>query len=761
MNNLLRLLPLLMITILYTTVRADDFDNDTIFPTPSILKDNVAFWTMIYTDVSMKEGVIHDRDYPMAIYERLTANGRSKKVKHRKRVVSNALKRIATVPESEWSAFEKQIAERYFKSADSSDLSGAADRIRFQQGQKERFQEGLRRSGRYLDTIRSILTEYKVPLRLAYLPHVESSFNTEAYSKVGAAGLWQFMRGTGKIYGMRIDYTIDERRDPVKATEAAAKYLSSSYAELGTWPLAITSYNHGVYGMKRAVKQTGSRDIAVIIQNYKSRSFQFASSNFYGCFLAASAIADKYKKYFPGLTLYAPVSFNDFTISHYIGAEDFCSYLGIATEELMRYNPALRPSVFSKHKQLPKGYVLHIPSGKTLEEITTAYNAIPDSLKMSAPPRPQYYRVRRGDNLYAIANRLGVSIRELAYENNISKINRIRAGQVLRIPPKAGTPVVTTVAASKAPKPEKKEAAAETATVTEVAAATPPEVTDTRTAESTATEAATEIARAEAEATLPPEELAMVDTVKKSFWEKLKPQPSARAKQPVPDTPQPKQSAQAPLTDSLKEIAFAPAIVDQVESGNGKPRIAPEFDVSIYDLDAILSTGGTEAKIFVSVDETIGHYADWLGIPTWRIRKLNDMGRRSNIRIYQKLHIPIDRPDALEQFSAARLEYHMAIEEDFYAQYTIADVQPYKLKRGEALWDLCNSSENPLPLWLFRKYNRQLDLVRLPAGSEVWIPQVRERTEEEIRALLEAQPQQQLPRPQPHRPMLHDQQLTP
>ena len=709
----------------------------------------------------MKEGLLHDRDYPMVIFEKIVADGNSKTVKEHKKRIAAALTRLETVSQKDWNDTERRYAELYYKEADSSAMTGAADRVRFQQGQKERFIEGLKRSGMYLDTIRAILKSYHVPLRLAYLPHVESSFNTGAYSKVGAAGLWQFMRGTGKIFGMRIDYTIDERRDPVVATVGAAKYLSSSYAELGTWPLAITSYNHGVYGMKRAVNQTGSRDIAVIIRKYQSRSFQFASSNFYSCFLAASSIADNYRHYFPDLSLHVPVRYHDFTINHYIGAEDFCRYLGISGEQLMQLNPAIRPAAFSRHQQLPKGYVLHIPATKTFAEVTAAYARIPDSLKMSTPPRPQYYRVNRGDNLYAIANRLGVSVRELAYENNITRLNRIRAGQVLRVPPKAVAAAKVTARA--VPKPAA-ETAASSDTALKVAAALVPSAPDTAATESPVTEAATEIAQAEAEATLPPEELAMVDTVKKTFWEKLKPQPRIPARKTTPAVPS-KVEQPAPaavLTDSLKEIAFAPAIAEPVKTTAEKPGIAPDFDVSIYDLDAVLSSGGTNATIVVSVDETIGHYADWLGIPTWRIRKLNDMGRRSNIRINRKLHIPVDRPDALEQFAAARLEYHMAIEEDFYTQYTVGDVQPYKLKRGEALWDICNNNENPLPLWLFKKYNRQLDLGTLPAGTQVWIPQVRERTDEEIR-MLNQTASQKLPQPaiRPHHRPLHDQRLTP
>ncbi len=709
--------------------------NDPIFPTPSILKDNVAFWTKVYTEIPMGQGVLHDRDYPLVIFKKIAGESGSGNVKAERKRIVEALANIVSTPDSALTVFERQILELYKKYADSSAIPGAADRVRFQQGQTERFKEGLRRSGMYLDTIRAILRRYGVPERLAYLPHVESSFNTEAYSKVGAAGLWQFMRGTGKLYGMRIDYTIDERRDPVTATVAAAKYLSSSFEQLGTWPLAITSYNHGVYGMKRAVNKTGSRDIEVIIRKYDSRSFQFASSNFYSCFLAASAIAADHSRYFPDVKLLEPLAYHDFAIGHYIGADEFCMHTGIPRDMLIRLNPAIRPAVFAKHQKLPKGFAIHIPASRPLAEIAMAYGAIPDSLKMSAPPRPQYYRVNYGDNLYAIASRLGVSVQELAYENGITRLNRIRSGQVLRIPAKssAGAPEATVQTASVVPS---RTSTAPVTTPEVVRAAIPP--IPTTPAGAVTADAAAEIAQAEAEASVPPEEIAMSE---KETGRPPEVSMSAAASKKSGEprvTPSVSPLPQTPLSDSLKEIAFTPALVEPVKKNTEKPKIAPTFDVSIYDLDAVLSPVGTNAKITVSVDETIGHYADWLGIPTWRIRKLNDMGRRSNILINQKLLIPVDRADALEQFAAARLEYHMAIEEDFHSQYAVSDVVPHILRSGEALWDICNNSENPLPLWLFRKYNRHLDLNRLTAGSEVWIPQVNELTEEEIRNLQSA-----------------------
>lgn len=739
-------------------VSAEEGKEDPDFPTPAILKDNVAFWKKIYTEVSMQEGLIHDRDYPLVIFKKVTGSSRSKSVKAYRKKVTNALKRINSSPSSSWSAFDRSIVNLYLLHADSSALTGAADRVRFQLGQKERFIEGLKRSGKYLDTIRTILRSHKVPLRLAYLPHVESSFNTEAYSKVGAAGLWQFMRGTGKLYGMKISYTIDERRDPVIATDAAARYLSSSYKQLGTWPLAITSYNHGVYGMKRAVRQTGSKDLAVVIQKYKSRSFRFASSNFYSCFLAASSIADNYRNYFPNVTLYAPVKYQDFVLNHYVNADNLCHFLSITKKDLIHLNPAIRPAVFAKHQQLPKGYHLHVPADKSPKLLAAAYGNIPDSLKLSDPPRPQYYRVRRGDNLYAIARRLGVPIKELALENNISRINRIYAGQVLRVPPK---PVTTTIAMAQRANEKQVKVAPEKSIATASGSGLSPSEPE-ETADTTITDAVIEIARAEQEAVLAPEEVAInvpsKKVVKRQNKQTVHPEKSITKKKKNRPTP----PLETQLSDSLEEIAFTPALVEPVEKSLKKPRITQNFDVSIYDLDAVLSSAGNSAEIIVSVDETIGHYADWLGIPTWRIRRRNDMGRRSSIRINQRLDIPIDRPDALEQFASARLEYHMAIEEDFYSQFTVTDAVSHKLKRGEALWDICNNTDNPIPLWLLRKYNRHIDLNRLQAGVELWIPQIREKTDKEIQAYLSATGLNgSQPICQPHLPNLDTLKLVP
>ncbi len=644
------------------------------FPTPDIIKENVAFWKKIYTEVSLKDGLLHDRDYPLIIYKRITVNTEARV--HRKRIIKNEkakveaiLGRIQSMPKDKWSAQEKAIAKLYTSRGLEHKIASASNRIRFQRGQKDRFKEGLYRSGAYLDTISSILRHYNLPQELRFLPHVESSFLTSAYSKVGAAGLWQFMRSTGKSY-MTINYSIDERRDPILSTYAAAKLLSHNYSQLKSWPLAITAYNHGLYGMKRAVAQVGSNDIGVIIQKHKSRMFKFASKNFYSCFLAASEIAENPKHYFPDITFAPRLRYTSFTLDYFVKPSTLVSYLGVSKKKLRELNPGIRPVVFRQDKLIPKGVTVQIPITFSQTKITAGLTSIPDSLKVVTPPKPNYYRVRRGDNLYAIARRLGVSARSLALENNITRMNRIYAGQVLRVPgaPKEVTPKVI---AAKKKKPVKK----------------------------------------------------IVKKEKPATKEKVVVAP------PKKETVVAEKKEKASSTDTLQDIIMTYA---DAEPQTTTPRVqnSYKFDASIYALDVNQGPKTDRARIRITVDETLGHYAEWLDIATQRIRSINGMGRSSTIRINQKLLIPGSKSD-LDQFIQRRLEYHMALEEDFYSQYKVTGLRPKKVERGETLWQICNS-DGEVPLWLLKKYNRHIDIGQLYPNTQLWLPIIEEKSDKDL-----------------------------
>ncbi len=664
-----------------------------VFAVPDLLKDNVAFWKKVYTELSLTEGVLHDRDYPLVIYKQLdlrdrTVFAQSRYIESEKLALAKKLDNLKAQPESLWTREEKDIDRLLKEHAPANGLSGARERVRFQQGQKDRFREGLERSSAFIDTIRAIFVQRGIPPDLAYLPHVESSFNTEAYSKVGAAGLWQFMRGTGRLF-LKINYLIDERRDPIAATIAAARLLKQNYDQLQSWPLAITAYNHGVNGMKRAVETVRSRDLSTIITNYCSPSFQFASKNFYACFLAASDIAKHPDAYFTGVHFAPKYEFKAITLPSFMKPAVVCRYLNLSQKTLMEYNPALRPVVFFQQKQIPSGFTIRIPAGIKQPEAEKVLAGVPDSLKSETPERSQYYSVQRGDNLYTIAARMDVPVNRLALENNITRGDRIYAGQVLRVP----------------------------------SAAQPAEVAPGQPESTTVAENLAQVGPVS-----PPAEPVPVSSVKKQVRLKAgKPQPAVAE---TAAAPKPSSPPAETISDSLRDVAMAKADTLPEFSKGGTPAVIPAFDVSSYNLEATLSPAGDIARIKVSVDETVGHYADWLGVPAVRIREMNRLGPRSEIRINGLLSIPAD-PEQLARFVKARLEYHMAIEEDFYTRYKVADVRQKIVKRGEALWSMCNEQDQ-IPLWLFAKYNKNTDLSMLMPGTRVWIPVIEEKTERDI-----------------------------
>ncbi len=410
--------------------------SDNAFPEYDCLRSNVDFWVKIYTRYPSTTGVIHDRDDLDLIYgsidllpqeaphARKINRLRSKKASERYAALLNRLARGAP-PQN---AKEKKILALFGQKPSARRLREASENVRIQRGQKDRFVEGLIRSGRYLEKIKKIFRHYGLPPDLAYLPHVESSFNYEAYSKFGAAGIWQFTRDTGKRY-LTIDYAVDERRDPIRATEAAAQYLKENYALLGSWPLAITAYNHGEAGMKRAKAEKGT--YVRIFEEYEKGYFKFASRNFYSEFLAARKVARNYQHYFGRLAIEKPQQASSLVLHGFLPVAKALSLFKIKEETLHQLNPALRPPVFAGQKFIPKGYNLRLPASR---QNGTIIANIPASAYQSAQKRSLFYTVDRGDTAGSIAAQQGVKLHELILANNLDRRATIYIGQHLRIP---------------------------------------------------------------------------------------------------------------------------------------------------------------------------------------------------------------------------------------------------------------------------------------------------------------------------------------
>lgn len=344
------------------------------FPELEALRPNVDFWIRVFSKWTRRQVVIHDLDHPLIVYEVVDLPGEIEegytdeqtlfleKVREDwKRFLHGMEERIlAGEPllgiEQEWVVY-------LAANLGPAGLAGAHERIRSQRGLRESFREGLRRAARYEGRMRQILRDQGLPEDLAYLPHVESAFRDDAVSPAGARGLWQFTRSAGRRY-LTIDSTVDERLDALAATRGAARYLSDAYAQLLSWPLALTSYNHGVQGMQKARERFGT-DFERIYREYDGRLFGFASKNFYAEFLAARKIAGEPARYFPeGYEAEAPIDLDELRLEQRTTPESLARTYGVPLKELAALNPAWSSRAVERNAALPAGLVVWLPAGR-------------------------------------------------------------------------------------------------------------------------------------------------------------------------------------------------------------------------------------------------------------------------------------------------------------------------------------------------------------------------------------------------------------
>ena len=326
------------------------------FPVPAGLENAVAFWKQIFTRHSFAEVVLFDPMDPGTIYS------------------------VVRAPETEQG---RALVEREkARIAAEYDLADEESRIRSQRGAKEHFAEGLRIAGRYIAEMKKIFRAEGLPEELAYLPLVESSFNIRARSVVGALGMWQFMPETGKKF-MRIDGWVDERRDPMTSTRAAARLLKQNYRILdNNWPLAITAYNHGTEGIFRGIKTVESDDLVELIKRYQSPTFGFASKNFYAEFLAVVEIATKRDAFFPFLRPHQAVLLREVDVKRQVPLHAVLKPAAISQDDFFEWNPALDRDI----KVLPLGYRVKLP-GQKIEAFVTAHRGVVAALTKKPTPR--------------------------------------------------------------------------------------------------------------------------------------------------------------------------------------------------------------------------------------------------------------------------------------------------------------------------------------------------------------------------------------
>jgi membrane-bound lytic murein transglycosylase D len=365
------------------------------FPVAPEIQPNVDFWRHVYGVWSRKQVAFHDEQYMGIVYEVSDvpgASGGSYSSQQRRNVQAKKAwykSRLATLERKvsrgdSLSRDERALYDKIVDGGGKHALIGASDRVRSQRGIREKFRRGLEISGRYDDTFRDIFRSRGLPEDLAYLPHVESSFQVNARSGVGAAGIWQFMPATGRVYGMTVNHAVDDRLDPVIAAEGAAGYLGSAYSKLGSWPLAVTSYNHGQGGMAKA-KAIYGNDFGAIATRYKGPYFGFSSRNFYAQFVAAREVAGNPKKYFPeGVHYEKPLSHHRLVLRASMPAHHVASHYGVSTHRLAGLNLHWRDSALSGRANLPAGTTVWLPDG-ALDRVAGQPSYAPAMVARSEP----------------------------------------------------------------------------------------------------------------------------------------------------------------------------------------------------------------------------------------------------------------------------------------------------------------------------------------------------------------------------------------
>lgn len=318
------------------------------------------------------------------------------------------------------------------------------DRVYAQRGVREKTIAALKRSGRHIAQMQQIFRERGLPVEITYLPMVESSFDINVRSYMGALGMWQFMPATARGFNMRVDGAIDERRDPIESTRAAASYLKQAYEMLGSWPLAITSYNYGPAGMARAVADMGSNNLVDLIRNYNGPYWGFAPKNFYAEFLVAVEIGRNVQRYFPGLVLDAPVTVKDHELASMTSLEAVANASGVSQEQLLAWNPALTSGV----RWLPVGYRVKLPADVAIEPIVEVARYEPPaqpvvrrgrspvvaSTNRVVQAKTVHHQVKPGETLSKIAARYGASVQRILQANGLRHANLVRIGSTLVIP---------------------------------------------------------------------------------------------------------------------------------------------------------------------------------------------------------------------------------------------------------------------------------------------------------------------------------------
>lgn len=656
-------------------------DVETPFERPPHVAKAVDFWSRVYSEIDTQSGFIHDRRFPEVVYEWLpldagdTPRRQQRDIDARVADYRGLLNDMAQRDRRDFSAEQRRILALWRDQTDQSwtpaDWRRAAERIRFQRGQADRFRKGMQRQDKYGPTVHRILDQHGLPQELAAIPHVESSYNPRVKSHAGALGLWQIMPATGRRY-LRITGSVDERLDVEKATHAAARLLKHNYSVLQSWPLAVTAYNRGLAGVRRAVHGSGTRDIGVITRDYEGRAFGFASRNFYAAFLAAHDVSTGRFGAEPARWQ----SGQQLVLERFLPASAVVQEFGLDSLVLKQANPTLGMRYWNGEKLLSAQYRLNLPVATRVEDLEPALRSLEALYGVDSQHPDRFYRIQRGDKLTLLARDLNTDVSGLMRLNGVRSVHRIYAGQILRLP------------SGQFDIPAQRQTA-------RVAYASIPLTKVRREARSTA------VRRGQMVYGVLRDELAERAVSRYAYEAMRLSSPSAW------DT---RVAAAIPAMRVPAVLQSAAALEQTLLAGGGS---AGASDLQADPADYLVADDGT---IEIQVGETLGHYAHWLELRSKDLRRANRLGRYQPVVVGRRVQLDFSLVNRA-RFEQRRRAYHERLQARYFSRYRIAGVQEHALNEGDNLWELAND-EYAIPLWLLRQYNPDVDFSSVLALNE-------------------------------------------
>ena len=706
-----------------------------LFPLPDVLRPNVTFWKRVFAVLDSNGGLLHDTEDISVVYH-IWYNDLPTDPPLRQSIIDETRSRYRTILETlangkrlYLTSDEERVWNLFKGKQDAFAFRAAASNMRFQGGMRGRFAQGLVRSWAYLPEIERVFADAGLPAELTLLPHIESSFENRAMSKVGAAGIWQIMPATGRRF-LRVNDDVDERLNISTSSMAAAQILRENYTMLGTWPLAITAYNHGANGMKQAVNTVGTTDFGVIVQRYRGPLFGFASQNFYAEFLAAIDLVKNYKHYFGDILFDEPSR-------------------PITMEARMAAEPDLRVASTPQLDSTPRPVAL----GATDGPFRSAVSAQGFGRPVPLPPDTALGATASAQGRQALPS-VAYASTPLATASMpaMARPNPVESPLVAQTSPPALLPILSAASSPVQPRPLVHESlpTISDATVGRAASAVSAQGRQAL----GATELAqgrqalppvptTPLARGKEYRVRPGDTLFMIaqrqgtTVATLAAMNGLSQRAGVKAGQTLtlPAPPQPVVSAEkfpqkepvVPVVTTVKTasalpiqravlstVTPAPAASSALLSGGSTPGIRlPEVD------DRFHIKGDT---IRVAAQEQLNQYASWLDVPVQRLLTLNHLSARQSPSIGAAVRLDFSKVSAA-QFTQRRLQYHRGLEEEFLRRHRIDDVATRKLKPGETLLSVSRQAPG-VPLWLLQRYNTHLELNAPRPGTELRIPKV-------------------------------------